>query len=60
MNFAIYPNSVINELFLQANYKVGYLNLIIFETLNKDESLYSYFFQLYKFLGITPKDIQLL
>ena len=60
MNFAIYPNSVINELFLQANYKVGYLNLIIFETLNKDESLYSYSFQLYKFLGITPKDIQLL
>ena len=60
MNFAIYPTCLINELFLQANYKIGYLNLIIFESYNEEESLYSYSFQLYKFLGITPKDIQLL
>ena len=60
MNFAIYPTTLINELFIQANYKVGYMNLIIFESYNQDETLYSYSFQLYKFLGITPKDIQLL
>ena len=60
MNFAIYPTCLINELFLQANYKIGYLNLIIFESYNEEESLYSYSFQLYKYFGITPKDIQLL
>ena len=60
MNFAIYPTTLINELFIQASYKIGYMNLIIFESYNQDESLYSYSFQLYKILGITPKDIQLL
>ena len=60
MNFAFYPTCVINELFLQANYKIGYLNLIVFESYNQEETLYSYSFQLYKFLGVTPKDIQLL
>ena len=60
MNFAIYPTCLINVLFLQANYKIGYLNLIAFESYNQEETLYSYSFQLYKFLGITPKDIQLL
>ena len=60
MNFSIYPTTLINVLFVQANYKVGYINLIIFESYNQDETLYSYSFQLYKFLGITPKDIQLL
>ena len=60
MNFAIYPTCYLNELFLQANYKIGYMNLIIFESYNQEESLYSFSFQLYKFLGITPKDIQLL
>ena len=60
MNFAIYPTCLINELFLQANYKIGYMNLIIFESYNEEESLYSYSFQLYKFLGINPKDIRLL
>ena len=60
MNFAIYPTTLINELFLQANYKIGYLNLIVFESYNEEESLYSYSFQLYKVFGITPKDIHLL
>ena len=60
MNFAIYPTCYLNELFLQANYKIGYINLIIFESYNQEETLYSFSFQLYKFLGITPKDIQLL
>ena len=40
MNFAIYPTTLINELFIQANYKVGYMNLIIFESYNQDETLY--------------------
>ena len=61
MNFSIYPTSFINELFIQANYKIGYSNLLIFESYNQEEeTLYSYSYQLFKIFLISPKDIQIL
>ena len=61
MNYVIYPTNLINELFIQANYRIGYTNLIIFSRSNTgEESLFSYSFQLYKYFGITPQDISLL
>lgn len=61
MNYVIYPTNLINELFIQANYRIGYNNLIIFAiTHNISEILFSYSFQLYKFFGLTPQDISLL
>ena len=61
MNYSIYPTNMLNELFIQANYRISYNNIIIFiKTNNGDESLFSYSYQLYKYFGLTPQDISLL
>ena len=61
MNYIIYPTNLINELFVQANYRIGYSNLIIFvKSNNSEEALFSFSFQLYKFFGLSPQDISLL
>ena len=61
MNYVIYPTNIINELFIQANYRVSYNHLIIFvKTNNTEEALFSFSFQLYKFFGLTPQDLSLL
>ena len=61
MNYVIYPTNMINELFIQANYRISYNNLIIFlNSNNGDESLFSFSFQLYKFFALTPQDVSLL
>ena len=61
MNYTVYPTTLIRELFIQGNYRMGYNNIIIFMHSNNDaESLYSYSFQLYKYFGLTPRDILLL
>ena len=61
INYVIYPTTLINELFIQGNYRIGYNNLIIFLcSPNGEESLLTYSFQLYKYFGLTPQDISLL
>ncbi len=61
MNYVIYPTNLINELFIQANYRISYNNLIIFvKSNNSEEALFSFSFQMYKFFGLTPQDIGLL
>ena len=61
INYVIYPTTLINELFIQGNYRIGYNNLIIFLcSPNGDESLLTYSFQLYKYFGLTPQDVSLL
>ena len=61
MNYSIYPTNLINDLFIQGNYRIGYYNLIIFiYSCDGEEFLYSYSYQIYKYFGITPQDISLL
>jgi hypothetical protein len=61
INYVIYPTTLINELFIQGNYRIGYNNLIIFLcSPNGEESLLTYSFQLYKYFGLTPQDVSIL
>jgi hypothetical protein len=55
MKYFIYPTTLVNELFIQANYVNNFSTVMIFQIFDNEEYLYNFSPQLYKIIGLTPR-----
>ena len=55
MKYFIYPTTLVNEIFIQANYVNNFSTVMIFQIFDNEEYLYNFSPQLYKIIGLTPR-----
>ena len=60
IKYKIYPPIHLNEPYIHAIYKNGYSSIMIFKVFEDKEILYTFSYQIFKTLGITPNILQLL